>query len=52
MAGKLGTDLAHALRIGRTEIRRSIRAILASQRQLMGFVLLVLYLVGRITSVA
>ncbi|WP_335998546.1 hypothetical protein [Halorientalis halophila] len=44
MAGALETDLRHARRIATVEVRRSVRAILASRRQLAGIgFLLVLF---------
>jgi ABC-2 type transport system permease protein len=36
MAGRFGTDLRHGVRIAGIEVRRSVRSILASRRQLLG----------------
>ncbi|SEN83024.1 hypothetical protein SAMN05216388_1005150 [Halorientalis persicus] len=40
MAGQLATDLRHGVRIATVEVRRSVRAVLTSRRQLMGIALL------------
>ncbi|AQL41513.1 hypothetical protein BV210_01750 [Halorientalis sp. IM1011] len=40
MAGRLVTDLQHGVRIAEVEVRRSVRAILVSRRQLVGIALL------------
>ncbi|RXK51108.1 hypothetical protein [Halorientalis pallida] len=40
MAGQLARDLRHGVHIATVEIRRSVRAVLASRRQLMGIALL------------
>src|SRR6056297_2038072 len=42
MAGGLGTDVRHAVRIAEVEVRRSVRSILASRRQLLGLTLMML----------
>lgn len=42
MEGGIGTDLRHAVRIAGIEVRRSVRSILASRRQLLGLTLMVL----------
>lgn len=44
MDDDLATDLRHATRIGSVEVRRSVRAILASRRQLAGLVLMLVAL--------
>lgn len=40
MGGELATDLRHGVRIATVEVRRSVRAVLASRRQLIGIALL------------
>lgn len=42
MAGRLAADLRHGVRIALVEVRRSVRAVLASRRQLLGIGLLLL----------
>lgn len=43
MGGRgLATDLGHARHVAAVEVRRSVRAVLASRRQLAGFALLIL----------